>query len=624
MLDSFRHLTKTWFGKILGAFLIVGLAGFGISNVITGFGTNTVATVAGQDISVRDYQRGYDSQVSAISRQIGRVPTAEEAVTFGVPGMVLDRLAGEAAVNKLGEDLGLGVSEDRLGKMLREDPSFSSALGSFDRNNFLRVLQQNGYTEAEYFDLQTKAARRQQLVSGLLAGAPASATATELLARFSGDTRTVDYFVVNAQGLPPVAEPTEEELATYLKDNQAQFRTKATRTVELLALSPEALAATKTVTDEQIAAEYERTKDSRVKIERRNVKQVVLSTPELEKAFTDGKAAGTPFSDVLAASGATAQDLGNLAKTEITDSSLADAAFGLALNDYVIIEGIGSKRAVTVSAIEPGGVTSLEDAKAEIAKQLAVTQARNEYTDVLDQIEELRAAFKPLPEIAERFGLHTVTIPLTENGAELANDPDIGAEDAQRIATAVFRAEQGNLAPTIQLSSTRNVWFDLKQVDEARDQTLDEVRNAVVTAWTNAKTEEAVSAEVTKLLDQLKSGTPFADVASSVGQFPILSQPLKRSGDGTTVLNQTVANEIFNGGPTHFGSAVNGDGDHVVFQVAEVNAGTVDQTADIKKYVEETARDALYSDLLAGLKSQAGMRINEQVLRQLTDTGAVR
>lgn len=623
MLDSFRHLTKTWFGKILGAFLIVGLAGFGISNVITGFGTNTVATVAGQDISVRDYQRAYNNQINAVAQQIGRVPTVEEANAFGVPGMVLDRLAGEAAINKLGEDLGLGVSEDRLGKMLREDPSFSSALGSFDRANFLRVLQQNGFTEAEYFDLQTKAARRQQLVSGLLSGAPAPAAATDLLTRFSGDTRTVDYFVLNAQALPPVAEPTEEELAAYLKDNQGKFRTKATRTVELLALSPEAIAATKTITDEEVAAEYERTKASRVKIERRTIKQVALSTPEIEKAFTDGKAAGTPFADVLAATGATAQDLGNLAKTEVTDSSLADAAFGLALNDYAIIEGIGSKRAVTVSAIEPGGVISLEDAKADIAKQLALTQARNEYTDVLDQIEELRAAFKPLPEIAERFGLKTVTIPLTEAGVELANDPDIGAEAAQRIATAVFKAEQGNLAPTIQLSSTRNLWFDLKKVDEARDQTLDEVRDAVVTAWTDAKTDAAVSAEVTKLLEQVKAGTPFADVASSIGQFPILSQPLKRAGDGTTVLNQTVANEIFNGGPTHFGSAVNGDGDHVVFQVVEVNQGTSDQTADIKKFVEEGSRDALYSDLLTGLKSEAGMRINDQVLKQLTDTGAL-
>lgn len=621
MLDSFRNLTKTWFGKILGAFLIVGLAGFGISNVIFQFGTNTVATVAGQDISVRDYQRAYDTQINAVAQQIGRVPTAEEALTFGLPGAVLDRLAGEAAINKLGADLGLGVSEERLGKMLREDPSFSSTLGAFDRNNFLRVLQQSGFTEAEYFDLQTKAARRQQLTSGLLSGAPAPAAATELLNRFSSDTRTVDYLVLNAQALPPVAEPTEEELATYLKDNQASFRTKATRTVEMLALSPDAIAATKTIPDEEVAAEYERTKDSRVKIERRTVRQIALTTPELEKAFTEGKAAGTPIADIITATSATVQELGNLSKTEITDSSLADAAFGLTLNDYAIIEGIGSKRVVAVSAIEPGGQISFEDSKADIARQLAMTQARSEYTDVLDQIEELRAAFRPLPEIAARFGLNTFTVPLTEAGAELTSNADIPAEDAARIATAVFRAEQGDLAPTIQLSSNRNVWFDLKQVDEARDQTLAEVRDAVVAAWTESKTAEALTAEVTKLTEQLKAGTPFSDVATGIGQFPILSQPLKRSGDGTTVLNQAVANEIFNGGPTHFGSALNGDGDHVVFQVVEVNAGTAEAPTDLTTYVQESMRDGLYTDFLSGLKTDAGLRLNNQVFNQLIDPG---
>lgn len=621
MLDSFRHLTKTWFGKILGVFLIVGLAGFGISNVIFQFGTNTVATVAGQDITIRDYQRAYNTQLNAVAQQYGRIPSTEEALALGVPSMVLDRLASEASVNKLGADLGLGVSEERLSQMLRDDPSFSSALGAFDRANFLRVLQQNGFTEAEYFDLQTKAARRQQLASGLFAGAPAPATAIELVNRFSGDTRTVDYFVLNAQALPPVAEPTEEDLATYLKDHQADFRTKETRTVELLALSPEAIAATKTITDDEVAAEYERTKASRMKIEKRTIKQIPLTTPELEKAFTDGKAAGTPIADIIAATGATPVELGTLSKSEVTDSSLADAAFGLALNDFVIIEGIGAKRAVTVSAIEEGGQVSLEDSKAEIAKQLATTQARNEYTDILDQIEELRAAFKPLPEIAERFGLHTFTVPLTEGGPELARMPELTPDEIARISTAVFNAQQGDLAPTIQISSTRNVWFDLTKVEPARDQTLAEVHDAVKTAWTNARTAEALTAEVTRLTDQLKSGTAFADVATSVGQFPILSQPLKRGGDGTTVLNDAVANEIFNGGPEHFGSAVNGDGDHVIFHVVEVNAATADATPQVKEFVEGSTRDALYADFVNGLKTEAGLRINQQVMAQLLDAG---
>lgn len=623
MLDSFRHLTTTWFGKILGVFLLIGLAGFGISNVITQFGANTIASVAGQDISVRDYQRAYDRQVNTVAQQIGRAPTQQEALALGVPGMVLDQLSKEAAVNKLAKDMGLGVSSAKLGSIAQQDPNFANALGAYDRATAIRVLQQNGYTEAEYGELQTKTAIRQQLVSGLLAGVPVSKTAVELINRYAGDTRSVEYFVLNALTLPPIADPTEDDLAAYLKEHQADFRTKATRTVDLLAFSPEALAATKTITDEEIAAEYERTKDSRVKIEKRTIQQLALTTPELEKAFTDGKTAGTPLADVLKATGATLQDLGTLAKAEVTDPTLADAAFGLALNDYEIIEGIGSKRIITVSAIDAGGQVSLEDAKEPIRKQLALTQARNEYGDVLDQIEELRAAFKPLKEIADRFKLNLVTVPLTEGGPELSSNPEISTDDAAKIATTIFKATQGDLAPTITLSSNRNVFFDLVKIDEARDQTLEEVRDRVKTAWSTAKTDEALTAEVTKITDQLKAGTSFSDAAMAIGQFPTLSRPLKRGGDGTTVLNQTVANEIFNGGPDHFGTAVNGDGDHVVFHVVEVIQATGDATPQVEKFVEDSTREGIYSDFMAALLNESGRRVNQQVLNQLLDTGAL-
>jgi peptidyl-prolyl cis-trans isomerase D len=201
--------------------------------------------------------------------------------------------------------------------------------------------------------------------------------------------------------------------------------------------------------------------------------------------------------------------------------------------------------------------------------------------------------------------------------------PDLSADDIAKIATTIFGATQGELAPTITLSSNRAMFFDLKSVEEARDQTLDEVRDAVKTAWINGKTDEALNAQVASILEQLKAGQAFTDVAVAAGQFPVLSQPLKRSGDGTTVLNQTVANEIFNGGPDHFGSAVNGDGDHVLFKVAEVTEAAPDATPQVSQYVEDGMRESLYSDLLAGLKADGQLRINNQVMNQLLDTGAI-
>jgi len=629
MLNSLRNFATTWVGKILGIFLLIGLAGFGISNVIFDFGANTVASVAGEDISTRDYQRAYDRQLNAVAQQIGRVPTVEEATALGVPGMVINQLASEAAVNKLGHDLGLGVSEQRLSTMLRDDPTFHNALGQFDAANFPRVLQASGYTESEYFQLQTKAALRQQLVSGLLGDMPVPDASVELLNRYLDDTRTVDYFVLNAQTLPAVAEPTDADLATYLTEHQTEFRTREARSIDLLALSPDTIAATKVISDDEIAAEYERTKDSRVKIERRHIQQFVLATPELQTAFTEGKAAGTPIADLVTANNVTLQDLGTLSRAEVTDAALAEAAFGLALNDYVIIPGIGSQRVITVSEIEPGGAISLEDSREAIRQQLAQTQARNEYVDVLDQVEELRAAFRPLPEIAERFGFNVISLDLTPGAPELGGSQDLTPEEITRISTAVFGAQQGDLTPAVSFGSTRNIFFDLKAITPARDQTLDEVRDAVASAWTAQKTDEALTAEVERVTTQLKGGTPFADVAVAVNQFPVLSPAIKRDGTGSgpaaaaadPALSADVAREIFNGGADHSGYARNADGDYVVFQVVDATNAS-DANTQATAFVENSLREGIYQDLVRGLVAEAGVRTNQTLLTQLT-TGVV-
>ncbi|MDP1730251.1 MAG: SurA N-terminal domain-containing protein [Devosia sp.] len=617
MLDSFRNIAKTWFGKLLGAFLIVGLAGFGISNVIFDIGSNTVARVGEEEITTREFQRAYSNQLNRFAQQVGRVPTAQEAVAVGIPSMAINRLASEAAINQLGARLGIGVSDDRLGKMLREDPSFSGTLGQFDRTSFLRVLQQNGFTEAEYFNLQTKTARRQQLVSGLFGGSVAPQAAQELMARYGGDTRTIDYFAVNAQAIAPIAEPTEEELAAYVAEHQDQFRTAETRTVELLVLSPETLAAIKTIGEEDIAAEYERTKASRMRIERRQIRQAPLATEAQQGWFERGKAAGRSFEELVAETGLTVTELGMLEKARITDPQLAEAAFALAEGDFVVIQGVGGKRAITVSAIEPGGAITLDEAREEIRQSLALAQARSEYVDILDQVEELRATFQPLAQIAERFGFPLRPATLTASGAELAQVSEVPPADQPRVALAIFAGQQDRLAPTVSLGANRSVWFEIKGIEPARDQTLDEIRDQVAEAWTADMSEAAVLAEVEKIVERLKAGEAFGDVAMSLNQFPNLSQPLSRSGDGSTVLNQDVAAAVFAGGPDHFGSARDGDGDHVVFQVVEVTPAGEESFAAMRSFIEDASRETLYADFVNGLRDEAGIRINRQTFDQL-------
>lgn len=618
MLDSLRRIGRTWFGKVLGAFLLVGLAGFGISNVLLDFGSGNVASVGGEDITIRQFQRAYNDDLNRFAQQLGQVPTPEQAAALRIPESTLARLASEAAVNKLGKDMGIGVSEDRLSQMLRQDPTFAGTLGTFDPENFSRVLQQLGFTEAEYFDLQTKAARRQQIAAALFADSAVPAAAQELLGRYTGDTRTIDYFVVNAQSVPPVAEPTEEELANYLTEHQEQFRTEETRRVDVLVLSLETLAATQQISDEAVAEEYERTKDSRIRQEKRTIVQAPLATEAQAGWFERGKAAGRSFDDLVAETGVTLTEIGTLAKGEVTDPGLAEAAFGLAgPGDFAIIPGAGGRRVVSVTAIEPGGQVTLEEVREEIRQSLATAAARNAYIEILDQIEELRAAFQPLSQIAERFGLPLAEVTLTASGTELSALSAIAEDQRQRVAQAVFAAQEDRLAPTIAISANNNIWFDLKGIEPARDQTLDEVRDAVAAALIEERTNAAVAAEVETILGRLEAGEAFADVAMSLNQFPTLSQPMTRSGDGTTVLDQNVAAAAFGGGEGHFGSAVNGDGDHVVFQVVEVVPAPEPTTPQLAAYLEDLTRQSLLGAFVGGLRDQAGVRVNQQTLNQI-------
>jgi peptidyl-prolyl cis-trans isomerase D len=616
MLDSLRDFAKSWPGKIMGGFLLVGVAGFGISNVITDLGTNTVARVGDEEINSREFLRAYQSQINQVSQQIGSVPTAEEAISLGIPGSVLQNLAQDAALNQMAERFGLGVSEQKLGEMLREDPNFQGTLGTFDPTAFTQVLQMSGQTESEYFADQSDAARRQQLVLSLFGDTKLPGTASSLVNRYAGDQRTIDYFVLSENNIAPPPAPTEDELAAYLSEHQSEFRTVETRTVQMLRLSPAELAATKTIAEDAVVAEYERTKASLSKAERRTIQQVVLN-PEQTAAFEAGLAAGTPFETLVTNAGLAPTELGTLAQADIQDAGLANAAFALPQGGFVLIDGIAGKRAIHVSAIEAGGTPTLEEAREQIRQNLALAQARNDLADVQDQIEELRAAFRPLSEIAERFSLPLYEANVTASGNELTVVPSLAAEDLPRVSQAIFKATDGQLTPSVQLAGNGNLYFDLSKIDPARDQTLEEVREQVAQALITERTNDALQAAADDAVARLDRGEALADIAASFSVFPQLSQPFNRFGNEEAGIDGSVASAAFAGGSDHHGQAVSQAGEFVVFDVVDVTPAEGNLAEQANASLENEVRVGLYGEFVAAVRDEVGLRTNQQALQQL-------
>ncbi len=601
----------------MGAFLLVGVAGFGINNVIVDLGSNTVARVGNEEITSREFLRAYQSRANAFAQQLGSVPTASQAEAFGIPTAVLLGLSEGAALDTLADQFGLGVSEAKLAKMLREDPSFHGTLGNFDPAIFTQVLQSAGWTEAEYFDARSDEARREQLAASLFANAGMPAVATGLIADYASATRTIDYMILSETSIETPAAPTEEELAAYLAEHQAEFRTVETRTVKLLDLSMASLAAIKTIAEDAVVAEYEKTRASLTTPERRTIEQVSLSTPELQAQFEAGLAAGTDFGTLIAEAGLTPSSLGTLTRAEITDTRLAEAAFGLAEDGFAIIEGIGGKRAVHVVEIEASREPTLEEARADIVGRLSLAEARNEINDILDQIEELRAAFQPIKQIAERFGLPVYEAAVTTGGAELSVLPHLAPQDYARVAQAIFAASQDKLIPSVPLSGNAHVWFDIEEIAPARDQTLDEVRAEVEVAIAQERANNALIAKAGELVTRLESGEALADIGFELSAFPQLSPAFTRFGSENGLIDGTMAAAAFAGGPDHAGSVVNEAGEVVVFQVVDTAAPAEPFAATVLDSLHAEARSGLQSDFVAAVRDDAGLRVNQQALNQL-------
>ena len=615
MLKFMRRFASTWIGKLLGGLLLIGMAAFGISNVIVDLGSNTLARVGNEDITTTQFQRAYQQQLNQFAQQTGQMPTNQQAMQFGIPGSVINQLASDSAINQFAQSYGIGVSDAQLAVMVRNDPSFAGNLGSFDKGQFESVLQQNGYTQAEYFELQTRAARRAQIAMGLFEGTVVPKTAEDLLNRYRNDTRTVEYFTLNATSVSNVPDPTDADLKAYLAAHQADFRTKETRTIDVMALTPDLLATLPDYqpTEDEIKAEYDRTKDTLTKTEKRDIQQVVLSDPNKEQFFKPG----TNFLDDAKAAGLTPTDFGLLAKTDVTDPSLADAAFGIpSEGGFAIIAGVGAKRVVGVTKIEGGGTISYDEAKPQLIKNLAMAKAKAAYADVQDQVESLRAGLKPIKDIAARFKLPVATVALTSDGSQLSSYPGIAEADRPKVTTAVFAAKEGKLAPTVAIAANDNVYFDLTKVDPARDQTLDEVKDKVSAAWTAAKTDDALKAEVAAIIKELDSGKSFQDVATERNQFATVSPPITRDGDKASVLSQQVATQIFASGPNSYGSTVDADGEYLVYHVTDVTPAQGEGDKNIADFLTNSQRNGFYTAFINGLRDEQGIHINQQALSQ--------
>ena len=136
------------------------------------------------------------------------------------------------------------------------------------------------------------------------------------------------------------------------------------------------------------------------------------------------------------------------------------------------------------------------------------------------------------------------------------------------------------------------VWFDVDAITPARDRPLDEVKDQVVARWRDDEIAARLKTKATEMLDKIKAGTSFADVAAAE-QLKVEWRPgIKRSAAAArTCPPRAVDGDLQDAeGRASAAPKARQPTERIVFRVTEIKVPPLDAEAADAKRIDEALR----------------------------------
>lgn len=624
MLDALRKGAGTWLAKLFIALLIFSFAIWGVTDFLQGFGQNTAAKVGDTEVSLLEFDRTYRQDLNRLSQQLRRPLTREEGAALGVPQQALGRLVAEAALNNAAQDLQLGISDKRLAALIQADPAFRGLSGTYDRSRLDQVLRANGYQEDEYVVQRRKIAERNQLAEALAGNMNAPISYLEALSAYQSETRSVDFLLVTPESVGEIEDPSPDILNAYFEENKAGFRAPEYREIKFLALTPETLARPKDVVEEDARAEYEQRASDYYQPERRKVLQMSFPSKEAAEEAASELAGGKTFSELMSERNLTNNDvaLGVMARNDFLDETLGSAAFALEEGaSSGAVEGRFSTVILNVEEILPESTRPFDEVKDEIIQALATEQAEREILDLLDEVEDARAGGALLEEIGERFSLPVMSVEAFDQNGKSSSGGDVDLPAADGLVAGTFESDIGIENDVLQFGEQGFLWYEVDKVIPERDQTLDEVRNEVVSTWKSDEMTRRLNETASDYLTKLNNGTSFENLAGETGLEVRTEENIARNAP-SGYFSQEAISQVF-GGPVGTSAVANSsDGNtRLVLTVSAANVPAFDAASPaigaLDEQLSQQMRDSLIGQFITDRENEAGVEINQAGVAQV-------
>ncbi|MBV1701530.1 MAG: SurA N-terminal domain-containing protein [Hyphomicrobiales bacterium] len=629
MLKDMRAANESWMGRVAAAILmgliVVSFSAFGINKFLTDLTTTTLAHVGSQTVSLEEFRTAYNAQLQRLTTQTHRQVTNQEAHALGVDTGLLNQMVSQKALDQKIAKLGLDASDKLVRDKVFADPSFAGPSGKFDAARLQQYLQDNRISEADYIFQQRQRIVTQQLIDSISADIVAPKAYLSVLNRVHNETRSIDFFTLDPKAAGTIPAPTPEQLQSFFAPRAGAYQAPEYRSIVMLDVEPGVLAKSVAISDADAQKRYDAVKATAyTQPERRDIQQITFPT-EAEAAAALAKLKGGMSFDDLAKERKLAPkdyDLGTVTKGTLFADTDA-AAFTLPENGTSEpVKNLVGFALVHVAKVFPATVTPFAEVAAKLKSGMAADKARQDADALRDKIEDARTNGKDLKAAAASVGLTANEIPAVDvRGLDKDGKPVAGLSANDPLLHAAFDTAVGVDNETIRTKSGGTEWFELKSIEPARQRTLAELHDQIVSAWTTNEVNTALKAKAEDMVKKLNGGAKLEDVAKAAGDYPV-SHVSDVQRQGTKDVADVVAAQVFNVHVGAAGSADVGPQGRVIFKVLDAIVPVLDvKSKEAEATASQLAR-LLASDIaneyVAKVKKDVGVSVDEALFRQAT------
>ncbi|MFN3210803.1 MAG: peptidyl-prolyl cis-trans isomerase [Roseovarius sp.] len=504
-----KSITKPLVWILMGL-LILGLGGFGVTSLS---GTlRTVGSVGEAEISVQDYFQGLQEEIRAEEADRGESVSFAQAQQLNIPERVMAQLTVQGALDHETIVNNISVGDANLADQVRSMPQFTGPSGEFDREAYRFAMNRINMSEAEFEDDIRREIARSFIQAAVLSGVTVPEIYIDTMQQYLGERRGIEWAVLDRNdldiGLP---EPDEEELAAFHAENEALFTNPEMKRITYAWLTPAMILDTVEVDEDALREAYEARIDEFVQPERRLVERLIFrDTESAEAAMARLDEGETSFEDLVAERGLDLSDT-DLGTVEAADlGAAADTVFEAAPSEVVgpLDTSLGPAL-FRVNAVLQAQETTFEDAEPELRDVLAADRARRVVEGRADEIDDLLAGGATIEDLGTETPMRVATIDWHPGMSD-----EIAAYEGFRAAAASLG--QDDYPEVIELEDGGIFAMRLDEVLPPALQPLDEVRDAVAAAWTEAKVAELLREDAAPKAERLAAGESFEEVGLSV------------------------------------------------------------------------------------------------------------